>query len=412
MAKKKLVPALVLTLMVSVLIFAQLLDSPASVYAFQVDSLPSDNLVANPWFRAGNNPNRPGFDHWTNANNYWTLSQKESNPTPDLLISGRCSNTKPVTPTYCGTAAKLAADDGNGQVGVDSYLYQIILADPNNTRLKFFTHWVAHYADPFEVNIYGAESKDGPWTFVWRPVHQQVLSLKKPPSGESQNWLWEHFTSLTPMSEIIIPQGFSYYKLEIHVNLPKPDGFKVTGVYFTVVPEFAVTSTPTTDVSLSPTFTPAITATPTDVFTATPTPTETPLSSPSSTPSADTPTPVITVSPTPTETPLPSPSSTPSGNTSPFITTTLLNSGTTGQSYSSALKGYDDDIGDILVMTGENLPPGLSIANCSTRSGNGVEKIVCYLTGTPTAAGLYTATITLSDDKGGSSSKVFDINIK
>ena len=56
-------------------------------YAFQVPPLPNDNLLENPWFRDPSNPALPGFDGWTNVNNYWTLSQKDSNPSPDAYIS-------------------------------------------------------------------------------------------------------------------------------------------------------------------------------------------------------------------------------------------------------------------------------------------------------------------------------------
>lgn len=80
----------------------------APLNAFQVDPLPADNLIQNPWFRKLSDPNKPGLDLWTNVNNDWTNSQKISNPTADLLYSGRCTGTKGEL-TYCGTSAKISA---------------------------------------------------------------------------------------------------------------------------------------------------------------------------------------------------------------------------------------------------------------------------------------------------------------
>ncbi len=246
-------------------------------YAFQVPPLPNDNLLQNPWFRDPTNPSLPGFDHWVNVNNYWTLSQKTSNPSPDAYISAKCDGN---TPTYCGTGGKLSADDGNGQVGVDSYLYQIVAANPDHTKLKFSTHWVTHFVDPFDVNIYGSASPNGPWTLVWNPVHQVVLTLITPPPGQDTSWLWMEMTSWTPPVETIVPNGYSYYKVEIHVNLPSPEGFKITGVYFASedVDGPPQTSTPT------PTGTPApsqtLTPTPQGSVTSIPSPTPTVSSTP------------------------------------------------------------------------------------------------------------------------------------
>ena len=357
-----------------------------NVYAFQVDPLPVDNLVVNPWFRDVADLNKAGFSGWTNVNNYWTLSQKISNPAPELISSGVCSSTRPLTPTYCGTSAKISGDDGNGLVGVDSYLYQIVAADPNNTKLKFFTHWVAHYVDPFKINIYGADTLDpnNLWTLVWTPINQQVLSLYES-IAEDPISLWSYFTSLTPPVETVISQGYPYYKLEILVNLPKPDGFKITGVYFTVAPE----------IDPAPTSTPEVTGTP--------------ISNPTEMP---TPTPTITTTSTPRETPDPTPSPTPALNNNPLIVTSKLNSGTLDRSYSSAVKGSDEDELDQLSMDGVNLPPGLSLGSCSTVVGTGLKKITCYLSGTPTSKGTYIATINLADDKGGIASKDFTIVIK
>lgn len=214
-----------------------------TVDAFQVDNLPNDNLIINPWFRSLTNNSKPGLDGWTDANGLdadWTLSQKDSNPSPNLLVSGRCNNL----PEYCGTAAKLSADDGKGEVNSDAYLYQVVAANPSNTHLKFFTHWVAHAVNPAEVNIYGGNSQSGPWTKVWTPLYQEIDSSPLPPGESDTSALWKEMTSWSPLAEISLPTGYSFYKVEMHVKLPTPDGFKFTGVYFTAVPENVPTPTP------------------------------------------------------------------------------------------------------------------------------------------------------------------------
>lgn len=219
------------------------------VKAFQVDLLPSDNLIFNPWFRSTNDNSKAGLDGWTDGNGPnadWTRSQKSSNPSPDLIVSGRCGNV----PDYCGTAAKLSADDGRGEVGSDAYLYQVVDANPNNTHLKFFTHWVAHAVDPAEVTIYGGDSQNGPWTEVWVPFHQIV----EYDPGELD--LWQDMTAVTPEVETTISNGYPYYKVEMHVNLPSPEGFKFTGVYFTAVADQSSEPTPTPNPNLTPSPTP------------------------------------------------------------------------------------------------------------------------------------------------------------
>lgn len=233
-------------------------------YAFQVAQVPGDNLIQNPWFRDPTNPALPGFDSWVNVNNAWTLSQKISNPSPYAYISGKCDGNNL---TYCGTSAKLSADDGNAVVGVDAYLYQIVSADPTHTKLKFSTYWVTHLIDPFEVNIYASNNPTGPWTLVWNPLYQQVLTLITPPPGYDTSWLWLEMTSWTPPVETILPNGYPYYKVEIQGNLPSPEGFKITGVYFSAEdvngPPQTLTLTPTKTPSPSQTVTPTPKVSPT-----------------------------------------------------------------------------------------------------------------------------------------------------
>jgi hypothetical protein len=255
--------------------------------AFQVDPLPIDNLIQNPWFRSTTNPTRAGLDSWIDVKNYWTLSQKISNPSPDEFISGRCN---PSTPTYCGTAAKLAADDGNAIVGVDSYLYQIVPADPTHKKLKFFVHWVAHLVDPFEVKIFGGDQINGPWNHIWTPLNQVVLTLLQPPPGYDTSWLWTEMTSWTPPVETVLSNGYLFYKVEIRAKLPSPEGFKLTGVYFATEYTNDLPPTATSTPFVTPTQSPTPTAyrqtptpTPGTTFTPTATNTQTAAASPTTT---------------------------------------------------------------------------------------------------------------------------------
>jgi len=200
------------------------------VFAYQVDPLPSDNLITNPWFRSSADPNESGLDGWIDAagpNTYWSTSQKDTSPSPDILN---------------GTAARLDAipgqSDGQGQPGVDSYLYQTVAADPSQKHLKFDMHWVIHTIDPAEVTIYGGNSSDGPWTYLWTPFYIVEYERVQPPPGAGQDWLWQYYSDSTNLVETTLSQGYPYYNLEVHAKLiDDQSGFKFTGVYFTVTDE-------------------------------------------------------------------------------------------------------------------------------------------------------------------------------
>jgi hypothetical protein len=225
------------------------LFSTGSAFAYQVDQLPPDNLVYNPWFRDPADPTRSSLAGWTDAageNQYWSTSQKLSNPSPDEFVAGPCGGE----PGYCGTSARLnttpGKSGGTGGVGADAYLYQVIPADPENTRLKYFAHWVAHAIDPAEVTINGGETPEGPWVQVWRPFHAVLKYEAKPPPGEGQDWLWKANTASTPPVETTLSRGYPYYKLEIHARLVSQDtsAFKITGIYFTALPAAAHATLP------------------------------------------------------------------------------------------------------------------------------------------------------------------------
>jgi hypothetical protein len=216
----------------SILIGIVCLLSISEVFSFQVPDLPSGNLVTNPWFRSVDDPDESGLNGWVDAggmDRYWSSSQKEANPTPDILISGVCG----FQATYCGTAARLALTMGQsggiGIPGVDAYLYQVVPANSSHHKLTFFTHWVSHRIDPASVTIYGGNNANGPWTAVWTPFyHTQDTNPPSPPGGSAA--LWEQTGFLTKT----INNGFSFYKIEIHARLPEGEavGFKITGVYF------------------------------------------------------------------------------------------------------------------------------------------------------------------------------------
>ncbi len=242
------------------------ISSTLYVNAFQVPPLPDGNLIVNPWFRSFADNSDSSLDGWTDQaglNKYWSSSQKEPNPSPDIIVTGICGFKQ----VYCGTAGRLSPIPGqSGGVavpGVDAYLYQVVSADSSKRKLRFFTHWVSHLVDPAEVNIYGGNSPTGPWTFLWRPLHVVQYQVIKPPEGCTTQCLWEE----TGWLEYIIPKGYSHYKIEIHANLPanvhpKPVGFKITGIYFAVVDTDGQLPTPSATSLTPPPPTPTKSSTP------------------------------------------------------------------------------------------------------------------------------------------------------
>jgi hypothetical protein len=184
--------------------------------------LPEDNLVVNPWFRTGN---KPSLEGWLRipADQGWGASQKEGNPTPDKVAG---------TAARVSTGRTVEERGQNTKPKQDVYLYQIIPADPAKRTLKFDMYWVTHTLNPGEVNILGANSKDGPWTQLWRPFYQVHTKMVIPASRRG-NDLWPHYSDLTDLVKTNLSIGFPYYKLEVHANLPDASGgFKITGIYF------------------------------------------------------------------------------------------------------------------------------------------------------------------------------------
>lgn len=200
-------------------------------HAYPVPPLPEDNLIVNPWFRNGN---MPGFSGWSLPLNEegltWGPSQKESNPSPDIVVSGTCGGQI----VYCGTAARWAEQEKVYYPNIDVFAYQIVSTDASNRKLKFFAHFVSHRVDVGAVNIYGGQSNSGPWEHVWTPLFHSQSENIVPESGEIRD-LWIE----TGFLEKTLEEGFPYYKVELQSRLPelrddmiRGGGFKITGIYF------------------------------------------------------------------------------------------------------------------------------------------------------------------------------------
>jgi hypothetical protein len=184
--------------------------------------LPEDNLVVNPWFRTGSKPSIDGWSR-TPADRGWSPSQKEGNPTPDKLAG---------TAARVSTGRTVENRGQNTRAKEDVYLYQVMPADPAKLALKFDMYWVTHTLNPGEVNIYGSDSKDGPWTQLWQPFYQVHTKVVIPASRRG-NDLWPHYSDLTDLVTTNLAKGYPFYKLEVHANLPDASGgFKISGVYF------------------------------------------------------------------------------------------------------------------------------------------------------------------------------------
>ncbi len=344
-------------------VFLMLVFATTQVKAVYVSPLPQDNLIINPWFRSDAKPNASGLDHWVDsspAGLLWSTSQKRSNPTPDVIVSGKCGGSE----QYCGTAARFASGrgqggGGEGQSGVDAYLYQVVSANPEFTNLKFKTHWVTGEIEQATVTVYGSYTASGPWSAVWTP-----LSVNK---DSGSRYVWTE----TELIETTLSQGWPYYKVELHGRYPlgTSQGVKYTGVYFGVASDDGSVITPT----------PSLTPTPTTTAVPTPTP---------------------TIEPTPNP-----------DNTAPVLRTRFLAGGSVGAEYSYTLTGYDYDLGDSLTMLSSGLPDGLSIEGCTNTSLGSQVRAFCDLTGVPTQAGSYQVTITIVDQAGAIDYDTFNLNI-
>lgn len=201
--------------------------------AFEVDDVPADNLVTNPWFRnPAYQPSGEGWIFYTEGSSLlWAVTDKDSQPAPDNADEGtsvRWAETRPA----CTTGDKS---------GADAYFFQVLEGNPDHRFLKFHVWWVAHEVEVLEYNIYGSSSADGPWTWVWRPFHQVCevdCVAEVSGAGGDRTLEWINLTATTPEVEGQLEAGWNYYKVEGHVRYVKdsPDdcdvGAKTTGIYF------------------------------------------------------------------------------------------------------------------------------------------------------------------------------------
>ena len=144
--------------------------------------------------------------------------------------------------------------------------------------------------------------------------------------------------------------------------------------------------TPTPSATYLPTTTPPVKPTPTKYPTSTPAP--------------------RTASPTPSPV---------TSNHAPIITTKSLVRGMIGRPYRVMVTGTDADISDQLKMEIVNLPLGLKVGSCATRTRNLFGKtntIVCTISGTPMKVGQRRVDIALFDGKGGMVQKSLILTIE
>lgn len=294
---------------------------PSSAFGYDVPPLPDDNLITNPWFRSASDPGMAGLDGWTNILQDgvgWDISQKESNPSPEIVVSGVCGFKE----VFCGTGARWANENVNQQLysypGVDAVMYQVVQADPTQRKLKFFMYWVNHKLEVFEVKIYSAVSTDGPWTEIWDPFY--LTQDINPPPGEAPgrgNTPWFD----TGFMEAVFPQGSPYYKIEFHARYGEANtnqgdvGVKVTGVYLSTEKTDAPADTALPTIVLNGTWAPdgGTTTQPQTLPTTNPSPKPERTRIPTATSAIPTPTrvrPTTTATPVQPSTEVPAPSAT------------------------------------------------------------------------------------------------------
>lgn len=115
---------------------------------------------------------------------------------------------------------------------------------------------------------------------------------------------------------------------------------------------------------------------------------------------------------TPTTPPVTSPS-TPTPTTIgsfPVITTESLESGEIGKMYNQRVEGHDQDEDDSLIMTAENLPPGLEFGKCKSTGKYG-NNIRCDISGKPETQGRYSVLFRLTDNNGYTAARYLFLNI-
>lgn len=116
-------------------------------------------------------------------------------------------------------------------------------------------------------------------------------------------------------------------------------------------------------------------------------------------------TPPVTSPVTPPTTPRPTYTPRPFKNSIPEITTFRLPNGIQNRKYTMTVKGFDNDKNDKLTISANGLPKGLTIQKCEQRIENNKKTIQCLISGHPIKPGNYNVRLTISDNKGGTTSK-------
>lgn len=87
-------------------------------------------------------------------------------------------------------------------------------------------------------------------------------------------------------------------------------------------------------------------------------------------------------------------------NKAPYIQTYVLKTGKVGKSYEAKVKAYDRNRDDVLTMTMQNLPDGLTMGACESEQKAQRVILTCEIEGTPTTAGTKFVKVTVTDNHG------------
>lgn len=98
-------------------------------------------------------------------------------------------------------------------------------------------------------------------------------------------------------------------------------------------------------------------------------------------------------------------------NKPPVITTIYLYQATYKRSYTGFIRGSDPNPTDTLVITAQNLPPGISMQPCLNYPAGNISYIACRIEGAPTKVGIYNVLITMRDSLGVTVTKTLPLKV-
>jgi hypothetical protein len=218
---------------------ALVLTRATPAMAHEVASLPSGNLIGNPWFsKVVGGTLKLDTTGWVfeGSPSWGTGSAKPDCPGPapwGTSFTLRWARNSGQTPEY--------------HPNIEVRAHTVVAAGSQQRTLKFFMHWVMHRMT-LQAYVYGGPSATGPWTQVWIPFQHTEATVWRPPPGASKSEIWKHFTSMpgkfdnwfAPVPRTTtLAQGHAYYKIQLRASYPSPDstttggvGGKLTGVYF------------------------------------------------------------------------------------------------------------------------------------------------------------------------------------